>query len=215
MQQVSATRSELLARRAQIALAVQGRELLKEKRSALMREFNRLGISVMEAMQALEKGATDAARVLSDAVAAHGPERVHSAAFAAEGEVELELISRSVAGVPIVEIEKTAVARPRTGRGYSLAVTSARIDMSAESFEALLDALLEVAALELSLRRLADEINRTTRRVNALEHVVVPRLEAERAAIALVLEERELEGRIRLLRARSKAETNENGRRAA
>jgi V/A-type H+-transporting ATPase subunit D len=215
MQQVSATRSELLARRAQIALAVQGRELLKEKRSALMREFNRLGISVMEAMQALEKGATDAARVLSDAVAAHGPERVHSAAFAAEGEVELELISRSVAGVPIVEIEKTAVARPRTGRGYSLAATSARIDASAESFEALLDALLEVAALELSLRRLADEINRTTRRVNALEHVVVPRLEAERAAIALVLEERELEGRIRLLRARSKAETNENGRRAA
>jgi len=215
MQQVSATRSELLARRAQIALAVQGRELLKEKRSALMREFNRLGISVMEAMQALEKGATDAARVLSDAVAAHGPERVHSAALAAEGEVELELISRSVAGVPIVEIEKTAVARPRTGRGYSLAATSARIDASAESFEALLDALLEVAALELSLRRLADEINRTTRRVNALEHVVVPRLEAERAAIALVLEERELEGRIRLLRARSKAETNENGRRAA
>jgi V/A-type H+-transporting ATPase subunit D len=215
MQQVSATRSELLARRAQIALAVQGRELLKEKRSALMREFNRLGISVMEAMQALEKGATDAARVLSDAVAAHGPESVHSAAFAAEGEVELELISRSVAGVPIVEIEKTAVARPRTGRGYSLAATSARIDASAESFEALLDALLEVAALELSLRRLADEINRTTRRVNALEHVVVPRLEAERAAIALVLEERELEGRIRLLRARSKAETNENGRRAA
>jgi len=215
MQQVSATRSELLARRAQIALAVQGRELLKEKRSALMREFNRLGISVMEAMQALEKGATDAARVLSDVVAAHGPESVHSAAFAAEGEVELELISRSVAGVPIVEIEKTAVARPRTGRGYSLAATSARIDASAESFEALLDALLEVAALELSLRRLADEINRTTRRVNALEHVVVPRLEAERAAIALVLEERELEGRIRLLRARSKAETNENGRRAA
>lgn len=215
MQQVSATRSELLARRAQIALAVQGRELLKEKRSALMREFNRLGISVMEAMQALEKGATDAARVLSDAVAAHGPERVHSAAFAAEGEVELELISRSVAGVPIVEIEKAAVARPRTGRGYSLAATSARIDASAESFEALLDALLEVAALELSLRRLADEINRTTRRVNALEHVVVPRLEAERAAIALVLEERELEGRIRLLRARSKAETNENGMRAA
>ncbi len=212
MQQVSATRSELLARRAQIALAVQGRELLKEKRSALLREFNRLGASVLEAMQALERGATDAGRLLGDAVAAHGPEQVHSAALAAEGEVKLALLTRSVAGVAIVEIEKEAVARPRTGRGYSLAATTARIDAAAESFEALLDALLEVAALELSLRRLADEIKRTTRRVNALEHVVVPRLEAERASIALVLEERELEGRIRLLRARPKAEA---GRRAA
>ena len=206
MQQVSATRSELLARRAQIALAVQGRELLKEKRSALLSEFNRLGASVLEAMQALERDATDAGRLLADAVAAHGPERVHSAALAAEGEVELALLARSVAGVAIVEIEKEAVARPRTGRGYSLAATSARIDAAAESFEAVLDALLDVAALELSLRRLANEINRTTRRVNALEHVVVPRLEAERASIALVLEERELESRIRLLRARPKAE---------
>jgi len=209
---VSATRSELLARRARIALAVQGRELLKEKRAALMREFNRLGASVLEAMEALERGATDAGRLLGDAVAAHGPERVHSAALAAEREVELSLLSRSVAGVAIVEIDKEAVSRPRTGRGYSLAATSARIDVAAEGFEAVLDGLLEVAALELSLRRLADEIGRTTRRVNALEHVVVPRLEHERAFIALVLEERELEGRIRLLRARSKVE---RGRRVA
>ena len=212
MQQVSATRSELLARRAQITLAMQGRDLLKEKRSALLREFNRLGASVLEAMQALERGATDAGRLLGDAVAAHGPERVYSAALAAEGDVKLALLTRSVAGVAIVEIEKEAVARPRTGRGYSLAATTARIDAAAGGFEAVLDALLEVAALELSLRRLADEISRTTRRVNALEHVVVPRLEAERASIALVLEERELEGRIRLLRARSKAEA---GRRFA
>ena len=209
---VSATRSELLARRARIALAVQGRELLKEKRAALMREFNRLGASVLEAMEALELGANDAGRLLGDAVAAHGPEQVHSAAFAAEDEVKLSLLSRSVAGVAIVEIENEAVARPRIARGYSLAATSARIDAAAEGFEAVLDGLLEVAALELSLRRLADEISRTTRRVNALEHVVVPRLEDERAFIALVLEERELEGRIRLLRARSKVE---RGRRVA
>lgn len=202
--QISATRSELLARRTQITLAVQGRELLKEKRSALLREFTRLGASVLEAMQALERGASDADRVLGDAIAAHGPERVHSAALAAQGEVELTLLARSVAGVVIVEIENDAVARPRTGRGYSIAATSAHLDATAERFEAVLDGLLTVAALELSLRRLADEINRTTRRVNALEHVVVPRLEAERAAIALVLEERELESRIRLLRARSK-----------
>ena len=61
----------------------------------------------------------------------------------------------------------------------------------------------DVAAAELSLRRLAEEISRTTRRVNALEHVVVPRLERERDAIAMVLAERELEDRVRLRRARA------------
>jgi V/A-type H+-transporting ATPase subunit D len=67
----------------------------------------------------------------------------------------------------------------------------------------VLDRLLDVAGLELSVRRLADEIARTTRRMNALEHVVVPRLEAERARISLILEERELEDRVRLRRIRA------------
>jgi V/A-type H+-transporting ATPase subunit D len=129
---------------------------------------------------------------------------VESAALAAQGEIEVSLRTRSVAGVPIVEIEKEPVARARTDRGYSLAATSARLDEVAERFEAVLDRLLELAVLELSVRRLADEIARTTRRMNALEHVVVPRLESERAHIALVLEEREMEDRVRLRRMRSR-----------
>jgi V/A-type H+-transporting ATPase subunit D len=103
-----------------------------------------------------------------------------------------------------VEIEKDVVARARTDRGYSLVATRARIDGVAERFESVLDRLLAVAALELSVRRLADEIARTTRRMNALELVVIPALEAERAHIALVLEEREMEDRIRLRRVRSR-----------
>lgn len=212
MPPVTATRSELLARRAQIALAVQGRELLKEKRSALLREFNRLGTSVLAVLEALARSATDADRLLGAAVTEHGVEQVHSAASAAQHEVPLSLTVRSVAGVSIVEITKAPVARPPTGRGYGLAGTSARIDATAAAFEAVLDGLLDVAALELSLRRLADEISRTTRRVNALEHVIVPRLKTEQAAIALVLEEREFEGRIRLMRARPRPEA---GRRSA
>jgi V/A-type H+/Na+-transporting ATPase subunit D len=203
MQQVSATRSELLARRARIRLAAQGRDLLKERRTALVHEFNRLGASALASIDALDRDAADAGRRLGLAVAAHGPEPVESAAFAAKGEVEVSLRTRSVAGVPIVEIEAEPVARARTDRGYSLAATSARVDEVAERFEAVLDRLLELAVLELSVRRLADEIARTTRRMNALEHVVVPRLESERAHIALVLEEREMEDRVRLRRMRS------------
>ena len=204
MQQVSATRSELLARRARIRLAAQGRDLLKERRTALVHEFNRLGASALASIDALDRDAADAGRLLGLAVAAHGPEPVQSAALAAQGEVEVSLRTRSVAGVPIVEIDAEPVARARTDRGYSLAATSARLDEVAERFEAVLDRLLELAVLELSVRRLADEIARTTRRMNALEHVVVPRLESERAHIALVLEEREMEDRVRLRRMRSR-----------
>ncbi len=204
MPQVSATRSELLARRAQIGLAAQGRDLLKERRSALVREFNRLGASALASIDALDRDAAGAGRLLGLSVAAHGPEPVGSAALAAQGEVKVSLRTRSVAGVPIVEIDKQPVARARTDRGFSLAATSARLDEVAERFEAVLDKLLELAVLELSVRRLADEIARTTRRMNALEHVVVPRLEREQAHISLVLEEREMEDRVRLRRMRSR-----------
>ena len=212
MQQVSATRSELLARRAQIGLAAQGRDLLKERRSALVHEFNRLGASALASIDVLDRDAAAADRLLGLAVAAHGPAPVESAAFAAQGEVEVILRTRSVAGVPMVEIEAEPVARARTDRGYSLAATSARLDEVAERFESVLDRLLELAVLELSVRRLADEIARTTRRMNALEHVVVPRLESERAHIELVLEEREMEDRVRLRRMRSRG-AREGGRR--
>ena len=204
MRQVSPTRSELLARKAEIRLAAQGRDLLKERRSALVREFNHLGASALESLDVLDRDAADAGRFLGLTIAANGLEPVESAAFAAQSDVELSLRTRNVAGISIVEIAKETVARARTGRGYSLAGTSARIDGVAERFEAVLDLLLDVAALELSVRRLAKEIARTTRRMNALEHVVVPRLEAERAHIALVLEEREMEDRVRLRRMRSK-----------
>lgn len=203
MSESVATRTELLARRRQIALAEQGRDLLTDKRAALVREFRRLGATVLEAARELERRAVEARATLGEAVAFEGPETVGSAALAAEGEVPVSVTARSVAGVPIVEVAGGPVARPRADRGYSLAATTPRIDAVADAYERMLDLLLEVVAKELSLRRLAAEITATTRRVNALEHAVVPRLESERRRIAMVLEDRELEDRARLMRARS------------
>lgn len=190
----------MLARRARIRLAVQGGELLKERRGALIKEFDRLGTSVLESIRRLDREVAEAGQLLGFAIADEGREPLDSAAFAAEEGIGLTIHTRTVAGVQIVEIERGEVERARTGRGYSLVATSARIDAVAEGFESVLARLLQVAALELSVRRLADEIARTTRRMNALEHVVIPRLEAEQARISLVLEERELEDRIRLRR---------------
>ncbi len=211
MEQLSATRSELLARRQRIGLATQGRDLLKEKRAALMVEFGRLSTGVLEAVETLGRQAAEGAGALRDAVAFEGPEAVGSAAFAASSDIATGVSTQIVAGVPVVELKHDRITRARTARGYSLVATTPRIDVAAASFERQLDLLLDVAAAELSLRRLAEEISRTTRRVNALEHVVVPRLERERDAIAMVLVERELEDRVRLRRARAAARRRRAG----
>ena len=200
--QLSATRSELLARRSQIALAELGRDLLKERRDALKREFMRLSATALAAMESLEEQCSAGRRELSNAVALDGREAVGSAALAAGAEVEVGLSARNVAGVAIVEVEKPPLQRKPTERGYSPAATTARIDRVAVAFELQVELLLDVIATELSLRRLAAAIALTTRRVNALEVVVIPRLEAERDFIELVLEERQREDRVRLMRAR-------------
>lgn len=203
MASVSATRSELLARRAQLRLALQGRDLLKDRRSAMIAEFDRLGASILQSMRELEQQASQANQLLGAAIGVEGQEKVSSAAAAAHNAATLALHTRSVAGVRIVEITADEYARARTDRGFSLAGSSARIDAVAAGFETVLDRLLAVAALELSIRTLAEEIARTTRRMNALEHVVVPRLDSERRHIGLLLEQRELEDRVRLRHVRA------------
>lgn len=202
MRQLSATRSELLARRSQIVLAKLGCDLLKQKRDALRREFVRLSGSILDAMGSLDERCAAGRRELADAVALDGPELVASASFAAVAEVEVGLWARNVAGVPIIEVDKPALRRPCSERGYSLRATTARVDRVAETFELQLDVLLDVAAKELSLRRLSAALTLTTRRVNALEAVLIPRLQAEHDFIELVLDERAREDRVRLMRAR-------------
>lgn len=206
MEQVSATRSALLLHRGKIVLASQGRDLLKDRRTALINEFGRLSTSVLQSMNLIDRDAAIAARTLGLAIAAQGPEAVTSAGFAAAGGIGVTVRTRSVAGVAIVELDRPKILRARTSRGFSLIGSTASTDAVAHSFEVVIDRLLELAALELSVRRLADEIARTTRRMNALEHIVLPRLVAERARIALILEERELEDRIRLRRIRGRSQ---------
>lgn len=197
MERVSATRTELLAKRAQIALANQGRDLLKEKRNALMQELMRVADTVLRSSDVLEQVAGDARRALMRAQAIDGP-AVQSAALAAQGQVNLQVEGTHVMGVPVPVIEPQPVARSPQTRGYSPTGVSVRINEAATRFEEEVELIIDLAAREVLLRRLADEIQRTSRRVNALEHVLIPRLEAERDRIEMMLEEREREDRFRL-----------------
>jgi V/A-type H+-transporting ATPase subunit D len=206
MEQVKATRAELLAKRGQISLARQGRDLLKEKRNALLRELMRTAEQVMRSGDELEQSASEATIALAVAEALDGAETIRSAAFAARGQVILEVTGTNIMGVPVPVIEQKSVARNLLNRGYSLPTVSSRIDTVAEAFETLLDCAIEVAESEMRLRRLAEEIGRTTRRVNALDNVLIPRLETEQNYIQMVLEEREREDLFRLKRVKMKLE---------
>jgi V/A-type H+-transporting ATPase subunit D len=203
MEQINPTRMELLAKRAQIALAQQGRDLLKEKRSALWKELMKTADVELRESSKLEQVAETARRALAWAEAIDGREAVQSAAFAARRNIAIDVMGTNVVGVPVPAIERKQLVRSSVQRGYSLASTSSRIDTAAERFEEELELVIERAAGELRLRRLAEEIRKTTIRVNALELVLLPRLAAQRASIERVLDEREREDLFRLKRVKA------------
>jgi V/A-type H+-transporting ATPase subunit D len=203
-EKISPTRLELLATKAQMTLAQQGRDLLKEKRKAMMQEFMGAAGDLLEKGAELERSAAVARRALALAEALDGEQSVRSASFAARGEASINIESSYVMGVEVPKFERKDFARSLKQRGYSLLGTSARIDEVARRFEEQLNIIVEVAAHEATLRRLASEIQRTSRRVNALENVTLPRLLAQCRSIQMNLEEREREDFFRLIRVKQK-----------
>jgi V/A-type H+-transporting ATPase subunit D len=201
MKRVKATRSELLARRSQIAMAQRGHDVLREKREQLIQELRETGDDIITSSDALESGLAAGRRALARAEAIDGPESVRSAGVASSRQMMMTTRAATVMGVRIVEIIAESSGRPRAGRGYSLTGSSARIDDVADRFESVVDQFLEYARYELRLRHLVEELRTTTRRVNALESVVIPGLQHDCDVIRAVLDERERQDRFRLKRA--------------
>lgn len=198
MKTVSVTRMELLAHKAQISLARQGRELLEQKRSALLKEFLHTADTVVERSDVLQQTAADARQALARTEAVAGVEGVQSAALASRSDLPLQVTTASVMGVKVPQIEQKRVARSMLGRGYCIVGTSITIDEAAAAFEDEVDAIIQLAETELRLTRLAAEIQRTGRRLNALDHFLIPRLESERDFIQMALDERERADHFRL-----------------
>lgn len=198
MRNFNVTRMALLARKEQIELARQGLELLEQKRAALLSELMRTADHVLVQRDALQETAAAARRALALAEAIAGPEAVRAAALAARGELPLNVQTSNVMGVKVPVIEQKQVGRPLLGRGYAISDTSVTINEAAAAYEAEVARLITLAESELRLQRLAAEIQRTMRRSNALEQVILPRLEGERDAIAMALDERERADHFRL-----------------
>jgi V/A-type H+-transporting ATPase subunit D len=198
VEQVNPTRMELIKKRAQIKLAEQGRDLLREKMDALIQEFFHIMVSVSKSREELEIASTSAQRSLYVARAVDDPVTLKSASFATKRAVTLDIRGKNIMGVPVPLVERKTVTKSVLERGYSLIGTSGRIDEVAEKYEAKLDLIIELAETETSLRRLGDEIQMNRRRVNALEQVLIPELKRQAKYIKISIEEKEREDLFRL-----------------
>ena len=215
MEQVKPTRMELMKKKAQIRLAEQGRDLLREKMDALVREFFRVMNEVSTSREQLELSARDADRSLLIAQAVDDPVTLKSASFATKRRVVLDIESRSIMGVPIPVIEKQSLSLTALERGYSIIGTSGRIDEVAEKYEAELDLIIGLAESETTLRRIGHEILMTRRRVNAHEQVMIPELYRQTKYIKITIEEREREDLFRLKKVKRLLEERKRQSRAA
>ncbi|PKQ37030.1 MAG: V-type ATP synthase subunit D [Actinobacteria bacterium HGW-Actinobacteria-1] len=207
MEEVRPTRSELLERKQQITLASQGMDLLKQKRDALLIEFMSVMDETLRLSSDLQRTTAEAQYSLAIAKSVDGVVSVRSAAMATKGEITIDMTGTKIMGVSVPVVTKgESPVRSSFSRGYAITSVSSRIDETADKFERILDVIIEYADIETRLKRLGEEIQKTNRRVNALEQITVPALREQVAYIRQALDERAREDLFRLKKVKRKIE---------
>jgi V/A-type H+-transporting ATPase subunit D len=205
MEQVSPTRMNLMTKKGQIKLAVQGVDMMKKKRDALVKAFFEIVHQLMNVRDELDAATHGAYRSLMICKAIDGVFQVNSAASAGRKGIEVDIEEKNVWGVKVPVVKAADVRRDVLTRGYSISGVSSRIDSVAERFEHILNLILKIVSVEIHLKRLGREIKKVTRRVNALEQVLIPRLNGEVRYIKNALEERAREDTFRLKHIKKKS----------
>jgi V/A-type H+-transporting ATPase subunit D len=210
---VAPTRSNLLQRRDQLKLAIRGADLLKRKRDALIGEFFKLVKVALEARRELTAVSQEAYLSLFLANAWDGPEAVKSLSLAESGALEVEITVQNLFGVKVPQVQPPTFEAGELP--FSPVEAGARTLDAAAQFRALTEAIIKVAATETRLRRIGEEIKKTSRRVNALEQLVIPNIGRQIKGIRSVLDQRALEEVTVLKRIKSKLEARDAEERAA
>lgn len=199
--QVNPTRMELTRLKKKLVTATRGHKLLKDKRDELMRQYLDLVRENMETRERVEAGIKRANGNFVIAKASMSEEILHTALMAPKQDVYLELKSKNVmsVNVPVYEY-KTRTADPNDIYSYGFAYTSSDLDDAVKSLADLLPDMLRLAECEKACQLMAAEIERTRRRVNALEHVVIPDTQEGIKYITMKLDENERSTQIRLMK---------------
>ncbi|MEO0263110.1 MAG: V-type ATP synthase subunit D [candidate division WOR-3 bacterium] len=204
MSEISPTRMNLLLKKKQVEVAKSGAELLKNKKDALLVEFMKMLPEILKKRRELEESTARAMRTLFLTLGVDGAEEVRSASFSAKKEYFVKASEIKLWGVKFPEIIPTDGRKSIISRGYSPLSITSRIDEAADDFEKLLDDLVKGVPLEIKMKRIGEEIKKTTRRVNALEQKIIPEIKEQISYIRRVLEDREREDKFRLKRLKAK-----------
>lgn len=199
--QVNPTRMELTRLKKKLATATRGHKLLKDKRDELMRQFldmvkenKALREKVEAGIHAANKNFVLARSVMDDEV-------LNVSLMAPRQEVYLESHSKNVMSVEIPQFEyKTKTPDENDIYPYGYAFTSSDLDGAVKSLQDILPDMLKLAEVEKSCQLMAAEIEKTRRRVNALEHVMIPDMQQKIKYIVMKLDENERSTQVRLMK---------------
>ena len=205
LRDIKPTRSELINLKRKIQLSERGYKILKMKRDGLILEFFKV-LAECKGQQGRTPGEVSAAvEMMALANTVEGAIGVKSAAFSVKEVPEITLKSKNIMGVIVPQIESSKVKKSLVDRGYGVLGTSTVIDETASAFEELVESIIESAEIETTMKRLLDEIEKTKRRVNALEFKVIPELTAARDFIKMRLDEMEREELFRMKRIKARS----------
>lgn len=190
--QIIPTRMELAKQKKKLATATRGHKLLKDKRDELMRQFLELVRENKALREKVEAGIAAANKNFVLAKAATSDQVLNTALLAPKQEVYVEIGMKNVMSVEIPVLQyKTRTADTNDIYSYGFAFTSSDLDGAVKSLADLLPDMLRLAEVEKSCQLMAAEIEKTRRRVNALEHVMIPAAQEKIKYITMKLDENE------------------------
>ena len=198
---VTPTRMVLNQLKTRLRTARKGHKLLKDKRDELMRQFMLVVRRNKELRTKVEQGMTEAFASLTVASAIMSPEMLEQALLYPRQSVVLGMTFKNImsVNVPVYDF-KTKNADPSEIYPYGFAQTSGELDDALEKLARVFEDMLELAQVEKTMQLLAEEIEKTRRRVNALEYVMIPDLETNIKYITMKLSENENATKVRLMK---------------
>jgi len=198
---ITPTRMVLNQLKGRLKTARRGHKLLKDKRDELMRQFMDVVKRNKELRGIVEKGLTEAFGSLQVASAIMSPEMMEQALLYPRQSVELDMTYQNIMSVNVPRYSfHTKNNDPSEIYPYGFAQTSGELDDALDKLARVFQDMLELAEVEKTMQLLAEEIEKTRRRVNALEYVMIPELEENIKYITMKLEENENSTKVRLLK---------------
>lgn len=197
---VNPTRMELTKQKKKLVSATRGHKLLKDKRDELVRQFMDLIKVNMDLRLKVEKGLKAANMDFAIARAGMSEQVLNTALMANNKTLEIKQDIKNVMSVDIPQFSTNANIKENDIYSYGYAFTAGDLDEAVYSLGTVFEDMLKLAEVEKSCQLMASEIEKTRRRVNALEHVIIPEALDNIKYITMKLDENERSTQIRLMK---------------